>query len=348
MTTTQTLAASKIVSVRDTNGLKINDELRAQFPAVFADKPIAKMSDRYEFYPSSQLIKDMAKLGMQLVQIGQQQSQKRDPAGQLHVMRFQPKDAAARSATKVGDSNLEIVILNSHNGRNRFQAYAGVFRLACLNGMVVSDLDLGKVRVKHFGEQNKFEAVKALVDGMAMNVGKIGSKIEAMQKLNLSEAEQIKLAKAMMDVRSFPEWLEAEQLLVERREAEAANRAGNRDLWTTFNVIQENVMKGDIDKTGKGRPSHTRPVSGAFADVAINAAMWDRLTVFTDGLDRSRARADKKAKPVHEPEVEAKKDAATAVELSAEAKREALLARKRAAEALRRAAKKAAKENAGE
>lgn len=306
-TTESTLTRAQLSSLRKPEGIRITDEIRGQFPAVFADAPSSALTDRYQFYPSYRLIEDMDKFGMKLVQLGQQQSTKRDPRHQMHVLRFQPDGSANAPALKVGDSKLELVILNSHNGRNRFQAYAGIFRLVCLNGMVVADQDLGKVRTKHFGAGNSYDVIQELIGGMAQRVGMLGDKLTTWQGITLDAGQQAEFARLAMEVRKFPEWLEPEQLLEARRENEDVTRDGKRDLWTTFNVIQENVMKGDIDRTGAGRPSHTRAVSGAFADVATNVALWEKLEAYTERLD---SRAGIVRRPAHEPEVEAAKDKA--------------------------------------
>lgn len=302
MTTTSIIARARVDSLRQPAGIRITDELRASFPAVFSEAPSPDMSSNYQFYPSYRLIEDMDKLDMKLVQVGQQNSLKRAPEHQMHVLRFQPNGSSNMPALKVGDSNLELVILNSHNGRNRFQAFAGIFRLVCLNGMVVADQDLGQVRTKHFGAKNNFDVIKGLIDGMASRVDLLGSKMSEWQGIMLSEPQQIELARRAMEVRQFPSWMEPGQLLDARRATEDMGEDGSRDLWTTFNVIQENVMKGEIDRTGEGRPSHTRPVTGAFADVDVNRRLWEKLEGFTQSLDGE-------ATPVDEPEVQAVRDA---------------------------------------
>lgn len=51
------------------------------------------------------------------------------------------------------------------------------------------------------------------------------------------------------------------------------------DLWTTFNVVQENALKGGLVGIGwdaQGRPhrSRTREVRGIDQDVRLNKALW--------------------------------------------------------------------------
>jgi hypothetical protein len=65
-----------------------------------------------------------------------------------------------------------------------------------------------------------------------------------------------------------------DQLLIPRRRDDRAN-----DLWTTFNVVQENVIKGGLsamgrDANGRRRRTTTRQVNGIDQDVRLNKALF--------------------------------------------------------------------------
>ena len=47
------------------------------------------------------------------------------------------------------------------------------------------------------------------------------------------------------------------------------------DLWTTYQRIQENLIKGGLPgRTTKGKRAHTRAVKGIDGDVKLNRALW--------------------------------------------------------------------------
>jgi hypothetical protein len=51
------------------------------------------------------------------------------------------------------------------------------------------------------------------------------------------------------------------------------------DLWTTFNVVQENVIRGGLtavgrDANGRRRRTTTRAVNGIDQDVRLNKGLW--------------------------------------------------------------------------
>jgi hypothetical protein len=65
-----------------------------------------------------------------------------------------------------------------------------------------------------------------------------------------------------------------QQLLEPRR---ANDRS--RDLWTVFNTIQENVIRGGLYATGRDannrrRSVRTRPINGIDQDIRLNKALW--------------------------------------------------------------------------
>jgi hypothetical protein len=64
----------------------------------------------------------------------------------------------------------------------------------------------------------------------------------------------------------------AGQLLLPRRAADASD-----DLWSTYNVIQENLMRGN--QRGRShsktqRRVRTRPVQSVDTDIRLNRALW--------------------------------------------------------------------------
>ena len=74
--------------------------------------------------------------------------------------------------------------------------------------------------------------------------------------------------------------IQPEQLLLPRRADDCAE-----DLWTTLNVIQENVMRGGLSARApatlcqhgcwrRGRVVTTRAVNNIDQDVKLNKALW--------------------------------------------------------------------------
>jgi Domain of unknown function (DUF932) len=255
------------------------EQLRRHVPSLFAEAPHDSRSDRYAYIPSIAVMRGLMKEGFQPV--AARQSRTRDADRQdftKHMVRFRRSNAVARA---VGDTVPEIVLVNSHDGTSSYNLMAGLFRLVCLNGLVVSAGDIAAIRVQHTGKQDKIvsqviegaytvleESIRAL--DAPKNWGRV--QLDHRERLVLAEgAHTLRFADAEGNV-ATP--IKPDQLLVPRRHADAP-----RDLWTTFNVIQENVIRGGLQGTGRdsnGRPrrSTTRAVNGIDQDVRLNKALW--------------------------------------------------------------------------
>lgn len=59
-----------------------------------------------------------------------------------------------------------------------------------------------------------------------------------------------------------------------------------KDLWSTFNRVQENLIKGGLaGRSGNGRQQRTRPVQGIDQNVRLNRALW----LLAEGLRKLKA-----------------------------------------------------------
>jgi hypothetical protein len=60
------------------------------------------------------------------------------------------------------------------------------------------------------------------------------------------------------------------------------------DLWTTFNRVQENMVKGHIERvSANGRPNQTRAISGVTANVKINTELWELAECYASIIKQS-------------------------------------------------------------
>ena len=103
---------------------------------------------------------------------------------------------------------------------------------------------------------------------------------DKMELINLTMKEQIILAEEAHKLRfedsEIGKVIKPVQLLEPRRYAER----DKNDLFTTFNVIQENLIKGGIrgyikDKHGyPKKPTSTRAINSIDQSTALNRALW--------------------------------------------------------------------------
>jgi len=245
-------------------------------PSAFATEAHSSRSSKYTYIPTVDVIKGMMAAGF--VPFKAQQSSSRIEGKSeftKHMIRFRFQGSTAMTA--VGDTTPEIVMVNSHDGTSAYKLMAGIFRLACLNGMMVCESEIGSVSVFHKGNvlDNVIEGSCRIVDDSA----KMLNSVNTWKQLQLTNGEQNALAEAAHTLRfsdtegKVTTPITAAQLLTTRRDADTG-----ADLWTTFNRVQENVIRGGLHGVtrvnGVRRNVTTREVRGIDQDVKLNRALW--------------------------------------------------------------------------
>jgi hypothetical protein len=191
------------------------------------------------------------------------------------MIRFRHADSLPSVA--VGDSLVEVVLVNSHDGTSSYRIMCGVFRLLCLNGMVVSESMQDSIAVRHSGN-----IITEVVNGslrIAQNAPKILDTVQSWKSLALTSGEQTALAESAHVVRfgdadgKVDTPITPAQLLQSRRRDD-----NGADLWRTFNRIQENAVRGGFsawghDANGHRRRTTTREVKAIDQDVKLNRAL---------------------------------------------------------------------------
>lgn len=229
-------------------------------------------SAKYTHLPTSKVIEYMRQADFLPVQAVETRARKEHKRGfQKHMIRFRHEG----SNVMVNDSFPEIVVINSHDGSTGLQLWSGVFRMVCSNGMVVASETYGKVSLPHRGDlQSKvIDASYTVID----NAKKALVGVQEWTKINMSRKYQLDFAAAALvtrydDLKASP---------VQPHEILQVNRAEDQgsDLWTIFNVVQENLIRGGIGgikKLDNGRYGYrsVRPVRGVGRNVELNADLW--------------------------------------------------------------------------
>ena len=166
----------------------------------------------------------------------------------------------------------EILFLNSHDGTSAYQLRVGLFRVICTNGLVVSAGVFPVWRVMHRGDVAADVVAAALQISERFEV--LAAAVERMERTPLDRLEQLDFAAEALALR-FPkdpqEALEPSGFLVPRRAEDVGD-----DLWHTFNVLQENILRGGIlRRTTSNRLRRTRRITGIQEDVRLNSALWE-------------------------------------------------------------------------
>jgi len=252
-------------AVRSNNPLS-DDQLRSKVPAIYANEAHTSRSDRYTWIPTHVVLAALRKEGFEPFMACQ--AKVRDPSRHAfakHMIRLRHQS----QMTNQEESN-EIILLNSHDGTSSYQMLAGCFRFVCQNGMVCGDT-FQDIRVQHRGE-----LVDNVIEGayeVLKTFDQVTESRDTMKSIALSDDEQNAFAEASLvlrfaDSESKPK---AADLLRRQRSEDVKG-----DLWTTFNVVQERLMRGGLSKTDpvKKKVTRTRAINGIDGNVTLDKALW--------------------------------------------------------------------------
>ncbi len=243
-----------------------DDQIRAVVPSIFAETPHESRSERYSYIPTASVLAELRSAGFLPFMVCQTRVRHEDRREYTkHMLRL-------RHASQInGDEANEIILLNSHDGTSSYQMLAGMFRFVCHNGLVCGDT-LADVRVPHKGNvaQQVIEGAYEVLKGFE----RVQESRDTMRIITLDEGEQDVLARSALALKyDAPDKVtpvtEA-QVLTPRRFDDRGS-----DLWSTFNRIQENLVKGGLNgRSAQGRRQRTRPVQGIDQNLRLNRALW--------------------------------------------------------------------------
>ena len=246
-----------------------DEELRRVAPSIFADQAHESRSARYAYIATQELLRGLRSEGFEVYSVTQAKSRCEEKKGHAkHLLRLRHASQAVRA---LGDSTPEIVLLNSHDGSSSYQMMGGMFRMVCANGLIVPDGTCQTVKVPHTGKvQDKvIEGAFEVLDGLT----RVIESRDAMRAVTLNTGEASAFARAALQLRfdgDQPAPVVESQVLRPRRMDDKAP-----DLWTTLNVVQENVVRGGLrGRTAAGARTSTRAVTGIDQDVRLNRALW--------------------------------------------------------------------------
>jgi hypothetical protein len=231
--------------------------------AALAAAPAPTVSQRYQFIPTSVIIERFAEEGWQVASADSASPRKRDGIYAKHMLDFRHPEMR-----EIHGSVPRIIVTNSHDGSSSARVLAGVFRFVCSNGLVVGDV-AARETVRHAGD-----AAADLIHRMrqlARNTTDLYTKIDAWSNKQLTKAQRHQFARFAAQLR----WGDAQRFEVEDLLALRRAEDDRGDLWTTFNRVQENTVRGGIEGLSRsGRAATSRPLSDITRSVDYNAQLW--------------------------------------------------------------------------
>ncbi len=274
------------------------DELREIAPSIFSTKPSPEVSKHYSHIPTDKVIDDMELLGWFPIDAKEVKARQKSTRGfQKHLVVFRnpdivinqmPNNIVESSTSPTGYRKTDgtfakknpidtvfpqILLTNSHDGKNAFTFTAGLFRMICENGLVISTNEFEKVSIRHMGYD--FDELQVQINEM---VEQLPLTVESMNKMidtKMNQKSIVKFAKDMLAVR-FPED-ELRRITIDMDEFITPVRPEDKgdDLWSVFNVIQEKIIEGDFEYTVGTKHRKARQIKNFKQDMDLNSKMFD-------------------------------------------------------------------------
>lgn len=251
-----------------------NEEIFRKAPSVFAEQAHESRGDRYGFIPTINVLEGLRKEGFEVFNAQQTRTRVEGKrAFTKHLLRLRHPDLG--NTQVVGSEIPEIVLINSHDGSSSYQLLAGFFRLVCSNGMIVASSQLDDVKVRHSGN-----VVHDVIEGscrVVESLKTLAPVVDSYKGIELDAREQLAFAESAAALRWDIDQTGNLQSPIEPRDLLNVRRYDDRksDLWTTFNRVQENLIKGGIrGRTATGKRTSTRAIGGVNEDVKINRGLW--------------------------------------------------------------------------
>ena len=257
-----------------TSAVELSDEdLFRLAPSIFANSAHSSRSEKFTPIPTSALITRMRKEGF--IPVAARQSKTRDESRHeftKHMVRFRRPD---QMILKMNEVFPETILLNANDGSSSYALMSGLWRVRCLNGLIISESAGPSVRVPHKGDimgdviEGSYRVME--LSNKALNAAENWSNID----LHRDEQEALALSAAVVRFGDDQGNMKVE---VDPREMLKVRRPDDRDnsLWMTFNRLQESAIKGGVEAKNKesGRHRRSRAVNGIDGDVRVNRGLW--------------------------------------------------------------------------
>jgi hypothetical protein len=262
-----------------TSSVLTTERLQEHAPAIFASDRYDGTSEKFQFINTADLVQVLR--GEGFIPVRAKQTQARIPERRgfsRHMVVFRLPD---QPLARRGDVAPEIVLFNAHDGTSSYRLHAGVFRLVCENGLVVSHGSVAALRIPH-SRRHSLEQVVTGTHDLVQALPDVLSQIDTWKATPLSESQRLSFAHDALALRygDAPPITPA-QVVQPRRSSDRSP-----DLFTTFNVVQEHLLRGGLaGQRADGKRVTTRRLTAIDATTRLNLALWDLTASYSYSLN---------------------------------------------------------------
>ena len=255
------------------------DEIKQRASSIFSKTATPTVSDKFTHIPTFKVIEDMSQLGWNVVDAKEVRARTEGTKGfQKHLVVFRNPDVVINGAD--GDTVFpQILLTNSNDGKNAFTFTAGLFRMVCENGLVISTEQFNDVKMRHMGYT--FEELQSQIREMVEQLPLTVESMNKMKQIQLNEEQAKALAKKALTTRFTEEQIDSVQVDLDALLEPTRDEDKGTDLWTIFNVIQEKIIDGDFTYMVGTKIRKARKVKNFKQDMEINQKLFATAAEFT-------------------------------------------------------------------
>lgn len=231
-------------------------------------------SDKYQFISTLKILGTLADHGIAPYRVALAGTRIEDKKPYVrHEIRL--RKAGQEALAKVGQVFPEVILRNAHDRGSSFVLSAGLYRLVCSNGLTVVSANFAEYKTRHVGnhEGEILEATYKILDQFPI----IADRVAEYQGTILSPEKQYDFALRAMGLR----WKREDFPFLPSRLLELRRLEDNQnDLWTVYNRIQENLVKGVSTSRSYVRRGHSRAIGSIDESKRINTSLWQMVEEF--------------------------------------------------------------------
>ena len=242
------------------------DEATKLVPAIGAQAPSEKVSERYQFVSTRDILSRVQKDGWMITNAT---SQNRSHYAQHRITLVHENDLATNNIDDEGIPRIEM--FNSHNRSKRLMFAIGFFRFVCSNGLIVASGPAETIRIKHRFSGDRLQEIMEQVSQISNKFPVIKNTIEDFKSRELTQEEQISFAQYAIKGRfnyrpEMPKRFRDMGRTVEKLLQARRSEDENNSVWTVYNRVQENIINGV--------EGFSRPIRGYSDNVRVNQLLW--------------------------------------------------------------------------
>lgn len=248
-------------------------EIKNRAKSIFTEKGAPNVSDKYAHISTEKIIDDMALLGWGVVDAKEVKARKKDFIGfQKHLVVFRNNDI--QITAEDGDNVYpQILLTNSHDGKNAFTFTAGLFRMVCENGLVVSSREFENMKIRHYGYsfEELQETIKTMVEKLPLTV----ESLNKFRAIELGQDQMLDFAKKALETRFTEDELKIVKIDLSDLLTPTRSEDKGSDLWSVYNVVQEKLVHGMFNYQYGNKVRKARKIKNFNKDLELNEKLYD-------------------------------------------------------------------------